>query len=74
MKIGLIGYGYWGKILHKNIVNIISGDIEIFDLGQNIGKIEKIHECSHVFVATPAITHKEIVDDLLSKKIHVFCA
>lgn len=73
MKIGLIGYGYWGKILHKNIVNIISGDIEIFDLGQNIGKIEKIHECSHVFVATPAITHKEIVDDLLSKKIHVFC-
>jgi len=73
MKLGLIGYGYWGKILYKNIINITSSEVEIFDTGHDIGEIKKIYECSHVFVATPATTHKEIVEDLLSKKINVFC-
>jgi len=73
MKIGLIGFGYWGKILYNNILKISDLEVEVFDSGQNIGRLEKIYDCSHVFVATPATTHKEIVDDLLSKKINVFC-
>lgn len=73
MKIGIVGFGYWGKILYNNIVRITEQEVELFDSGQKIGSMEKIHECSHVFVATPATTHKELVDNLLSKKINVFC-
>ena len=31
-KICLIGYGYWGKILHKNLISLGYQDITIVDV------------------------------------------
>jgi predicted dehydrogenase len=74
MNIGLVGYGYWGKIIHSNLKTILSGDvITIFDPIEGIGNMDDIYLCDKVFVVTPTITHFEIVKDLLSNGIDVFC-
>ncbi len=71
-KIGLVGYGYWGKILHSNLQTIYD-DIVIHDPPAGINNENELKECTHVFVSTPATTHKEIVDSLITKNKHVFC-
>lgn len=71
MKLGIIGYGYWGKILHKNLKNF--SDVVIHDPYIGIDNEESINDCSHVFVATTTSTHKSVVDPLLQKGINVFC-
>tara|TARA_B100001094_G_scaffold326428_1_gene382569 strand:- start:17460 stop:18284 length:825 start_codon:yes stop_codon:yes gene_type:complete len=68
-KLGLIGYGYWGKILHSNIED----DVVIYDPVSSIGHSTEIYNCNKVFVATPATTHFSVVKDLLSRGISVFC-
>jgi hypothetical protein len=59
MKTGLIGYGYWGKIidskLNNNTINSIPDDAE------------------WVFIATPPPTHYHIVKEYLQKEKNVFC-
>lgn len=59
MKTGLIGHGYWGKIINSkltdNTINSISEDTE------------------WVFVATPPSTHYDIVKEYLQKEKNVFC-
>lgn len=77
MNACLIGYGYWGKIIHKyllnnkdiNLVGIYSPHYENsvslkLLLSQNI-------DCA--FICTPIDTHYEIVKLFLQKKINVFC-
>jgi len=71
-KTGLIGFGYWGKILHSNLQKLV-GDIIVYDPIQGIGIKDELHSCDKLFVVTPTITHFEIVKDLLSRGIDVFC-
>jgi predicted dehydrogenase len=71
-KTGLIGFGYWGKILHSNLQKLV-GDIIVYDPIQGMGTKDEIYSCDNVFVVTPTITHFEIVKDLLSRGIDVFC-
>ena len=33
MKICLIGYGYWGKIIHKNLMSLGYEDVKIKEFG-----------------------------------------
>jgi len=72
MKLGIIGYGYWGKILHNNIMDKFPG-VVLHDPHIGLDNIKEIYSCTHVFVATPATTHVEIVDSLLNRGINVFC-
>jgi len=69
MKIGIVGYGYWGKIIHSNL----NEDVVIYDPIEGIGSQEEINSCNKVFVITPTVTHFQIVKDLLSRGIDVFC-
>jgi hypothetical protein len=59
MKTGLIGYGYWGKIINSklknNTINLPFDDVE------------------WVFVATPPKTHYDIVKEYILKKKNIFC-
>ena len=41
-KICLIGYGYWGKILHKNILNLGLGEVKIVD--EVLGNMDEIND------------------------------
>lgn len=70
--IGLIGLGYWGNILKKNI----SFDY-IFDIKKELSNVDSLDELldksNCVFVATPFDTHYGIVKKALEKNCHVFC-
>jgi predicted dehydrogenase len=59
MKTGLIGYGYWGKIINSKLKNnIINPPFDNVDW---------------VFVATPPKTHYNIVKEYILKNKNVFC-
>jgi len=74
MKVGIVGYGYWGKIIYANLKNFVDDEsIFIYDSISAIGRLEDIYQCDKVFVITPTITHFDIVKDLLSRGIDVFC-
>tara|TARA_B100000900_G_scaffold375510_1_gene357634 strand:- start:53668 stop:54501 length:834 start_codon:yes stop_codon:yes gene_type:complete len=83
MKIGIIGMGYWGKIILRNLIELGYSDIIVCEQREidwsSIGSkfhVEKDYkklECDKVFVLTPATTHYEICDHFLSKGVDVFC-
>lgn len=55
-KICLIGYGYWGKIIHRNLISLGYEDIKIVDI-----VLDNYHEItdefSHYFIVTPFLSH-----------------
>ena len=71
MKVGLIGYGYWGKILKRNIETITNNKIAIYDPYINV--INDINDCDKIFIATPVSSHKETVEKYLRLGKDVFC-
>jgi len=82
MKIGIIGMGYWGKIILKNLESMGKKDIFVCDISypenntHNKYKSFKDYrhlDCDYVFITTPTITHYEISQYFLEKNIHVFC-
>ncbi|MFX1343479.1 MAG: Gfo/Idh/MocA family protein [Promethearchaeota archaeon] len=81
-KIGIIGLGYWGKIILKNIERLGLNDIVLCDTNPPPSEIQKNYalmsdykkvECESVFITTPTITHYEISKYFLEKDINVFC-
>ena len=82
MKIGLIGLGYWGKIILKNLVNLGEYNLILCDnIVPKSAPNEKYEyfsdykdlNCDYVFITTPASTHYEICKYFLEKEIGVFC-
>lgn len=82
MKVGLIGYGYWGKIISKYIkdhsqfelIKIYSPSLK--DNGKytnNLAKILSNNSIDAVFIASPLKTHYEIVRTALQHGKHVMC-
>lgn len=66
-NICLIGYGYWGKILHRNLKSMGMNNVFIFD--EILGNMEEINDSYDLyFVATPFNTHKSVLDKILSYK------
>jgi predicted dehydrogenase len=60
MKICLIGYGYWGNILHNNLTNLGYENIKIVDVTLN--NIESISDSYDIFfISTPFKTHYDIL-------------
>ena len=84
-KIGLVGYGYWGKILCHNLMLQGYNDITIYDPGYKrssktdgagfpINPIRnKLDKCDKVFIASPASTHYAECLYFLDKGIPIFC-
>ena len=68
-SVGLIGLGYWGKILFKKLQKL---NYEVFVNNSRLDKISFPKEVSWVFVATPPKTHYKIAYDLLEKGLNVF--
>ena len=82
MKIGIIGIGYWGKIILKNLESMGKKDLIICDISlpekskyQNYEAVNdyKQLDCDCVFITTPTSTHFEISKYFLEKEIKVFC-
>jgi predicted dehydrogenase len=63
LKICLIGYGYWGKIIHKNLISLGYSDIKIIDIVlDNFNELTD--DYNMYFVVTPFTTHYEILTKL----------
>lgn len=82
MKVALLGYGYWGKILRKYIDNSEHFDLiyiykpnqDNFDMyTNNLNKILNDPSIKAVFIATPIKTHYDLARIMLFNKKHVFC-
>ena len=70
MQVGLIGKGYWGKILEQKLERVcrlqfVCGSKDDYKLKLNI--------VNWVFVATPNDTHYEIVKYCIKQGKNVFC-
>lgn len=83
MKIGIVGYGYWGKIILSNLVTLgyteivvcDNSDVDISQLPSNVEfKNSYLNlDCDKVFVVTPLETHYEVCKHFLNRGISVFC-
>lgn len=79
MKIGLIGFGYWGKIIYNNLKKIDcevivcdnESELEIVEYKNYRDLINK--NIDYVFVITPTVFHFDCVKFFLEKGINVFC-
>jgi len=69
IKTGLVGYGYWGKII-KSKLELIANNTFI----QNSTNYnpELFGEIKWLFIATPPNTHYQIAKDAIKKGINVF--
>ena len=70
MRVGLIGNGYWGKILASKLKSIC--DIS-FICASKDEYISKLNSIDWVFIATPNNTHYDIVKQCIMQKKNVFC-
>jgi len=85
MKLGIIGFGYWGKIIYKNLKILGYNDISICEINQvdlnqvfnedrnKIVKNYKDLDFDRVFVTTQTVEHFDICSFFIQKKIPVFC-
>ena len=70
INVGIFGKGYWGKILHKNLVKISNIKFVADSKTTNNYEVKKLDWC---IVATPDNTHYKLVKKILKKKINIFC-
>jgi UDP-2-acetamido-3-amino-2,3-dideoxy-glucuronate N-acetyltransferase len=85
MKIGIVGFGYWGQIIAKTLQQLGYSDFVIcepepVDWGRvGLGSKYEVEvsykniDCDKIFIATPATTHYKIVKYFLENGIDVFC-
>tara|TARA_R110000851_G_scaffold74547_3_gene164325 strand:+ start:1302 stop:3092 length:1791 start_codon:yes stop_codon:yes gene_type:complete len=74
MKVGLIGYGKWGKTLLKKLTMRAKVRFVITSSGLDLLNDKAImNDVEWVFIATPDHTHEHIVRKCLSKGVNVFC-
>ncbi|NVM34381.1 MAG: Gfo/Idh/MocA family oxidoreductase [Candidatus Lokiarchaeota archaeon] len=82
MEIGIIGLGYWGDIILKNLIRPGKRDIVLCDLSlvenelyQNYSYVKdyKQLDCDYIFISTPTSTHFEICKYFLEKGVNIFC-
>ena len=69
-RVGLIGHGYWGKILHQKLKYL--SDIKFICTSEDEYE-SKLKDVEWVFVATTNESHYEIVKDCILAEKNVFC-
>ncbi len=78
MNICLIGYGYWGKILHKYLLNykdlnLLGINDHHYDNSVDLKELINSKKIDAAFVCLPIEKHYEVVKELLVNGINVFC-
>ncbi len=83
VKIGLIGFGYWGKIILRNLRELGYNDIVIcetqeinwHDVGAKYEQVTDYRDlqCDKVFVIVPVESHYEVCNHFLERGVEVFC-
>ena len=69
-KVGLIGHGYWGKILHQKLKYL--SDVRFICTSKD-DYYSKLKDVDWVFIATTNESHYEIVENCILAEKNVFC-
>tara|TARA_Y100000361_G_scaffold152155_1_gene170972 strand:+ start:482 stop:1330 length:849 start_codon:yes stop_codon:yes gene_type:complete len=82
-KIGIVGMGYWGKIIlrnlrelgYKNITICEQSEIDWHEIGEKYKHVKNYKDinCDYVFVIVPVCSHYEVCKYFLEKNCKVFC-
>ena len=75
-NIAVVGYGYWGKVIHNNLKALKLKNIKICDpisKDKNIIKNYQDINSKNIFICTPATTHYKICSHFLKMGSNVFC-
>ncbi len=77
MKIALFGYGYWGKIVYKELtalgLSVMIVDPTLKDLKASTqSDVLKDSTIQHCFIVTPEASHFKVAQACLQKNKHVF--
>lgn len=76
MNIGLVGFGYWGRILYKNLKTSYT-KITVYDPVATepfvTKNLEDLYSCTDVFIAVPCFYHYDLCKNFLARGINVFC-
>jgi predicted dehydrogenase len=67
----LVGHGYWGKIIEKNLKN--KPMIVDIQTDKNYQLEKFLDSSTHVIIATPASSHYEILSKALERDCKIFC-
>lgn len=75
MKIGIVGLGYWGSIIYKNLTKF---DVEIvtcdpLNKNADVQSYTALSLCDKVFICTPCETHSELCRYFLEESKDIFC-
>ena len=84
MKIGVVGLGYWGKIVTNNLIELGYDDIILCDEDEVLDSVSlgkkfkrqsnyKKLNCDKIFVLVPTAQHYEVCKYFLKKGKDVFC-
>lgn len=83
IKIGIVGLGYWGKIILRNLIELGYEDIVVCEkskidwniIGKKFEHVTNYEEmeCDYVFVIVPVDNHYEVCKHFLKKGCKVFC-
>lgn len=71
-KILIIGYGYWGKIVERNLIELNFQNITICDIRANFLNYKDVANVFAVFICTPLNSQFKIAEYFIKKKVHVF--
>lgn len=72
-KTGLIGCGYWGNILSKNLEFDFTFDLYNKEKSNTSSLDDILQKSDNIFVATPFDSHFETVKKALENNCNVFC-
>ena len=76
MKIGLVGIGYWGKILLNNLRKNYEHEIvtcDFYSSEADTKSYNDLNNCDKIFIATPVGSHSTPCRYFLSRGIDIFC-
>ncbi|MBD3195014.1 MAG: hypothetical protein GF317_08175 [Candidatus Lokiarchaeota archaeon] len=82
MKLGIVGLGYWGNIILKNLESLGYNDVVICDKELNTKLYKEKYpvvqdyqelESEKVFIITPTSTHYEICSFFIDNGVDIFC-
>ena len=69
IRTGLIGNGYWGKIIESKLLQL--SNLIFIQTSKNYNSLV-FKNVDWIFIATPTCTHYSIVKDCILKKVNVF--
>ena len=82
-QIGIVGMGYWGKVIlrnlrelgYKNITICEQGEINWQEIGERYKQVKHFRQldCENVFVVVPVCSHYEVCEHFLKRGCNVFC-